>query len=40
MKKANSLLFGLTVLSVLSWASPAPKKGKELIYKVDTQQTG
>ncbi|QDK81084.1 YceI family protein [Spirosoma sp. KCTC 42546] len=39
MKKTIQLLFGLTALSLVSFANPAPKKVKEATYKVDTQQS-
>jgi len=39
MKKSIQLLFGLTALSLVSFANPNPKKGKEATYKVDTQQS-
>ncbi|GAB4003836.1 hypothetical protein GCM10028808_00240 [Spirosoma migulaei] len=39
MKKTIQLLFGLTALSLVSFAIPVPKKGKEATYKVDIQQS-
>lgn len=39
MKKTIQLLFGLTALSLVSFANPAPKKVKDTTYKVDTQQS-